>query len=158
MKKMTILTMTIASVFLMNGCDLEDTSDYDTYSSDYDAGSTQSSKLSASQTSNGFIINWSKNNSGYSEVIYTDVLSKTRGNGYPLTTNSKGSYTLSCEVYDQDNTYISYSCKPSNVTYSKKVNFEKGKEYKWLVSDGTDHQHGEVEFTMIYQDGKLSIE
>ena len=160
MKRITVLTMAMTSLFLMNGCDLSDTSDTEVYSSNYsdDAGSSLSSKLSVSQMTNGFTINWDKENDGYSEVIYTDDLSKDRGDGYPLTANYKGNYTLSCEVSTQESTYISYSCKPSNVTYTKKVQFEEGKEYMWLVSDGLDHQHGEVEFTMIYQDGKLSIE
>jgi hypothetical protein len=91
-------------------------------------------------------------------VIYTDDLSKTRGNGYPLTSNNSGDYTLTCNQTSADNTQISFSCKPSNVTYNNKVSFDAGVEYKWLVSEGINHEHQEVEFTMTYQDGELIIE
>lgn len=120
--------------------------------------SAASSALRIEKTAAGFTVTWKKENSGYSEVIYTDELDKERGNGYPLTSNTKGTFTMPCEMSSEDAYEVRYRCYPSNVTYSKRVKLQKGVEYYWLVSDGVEHQHGEVEASMQYVDGQLVIE
>jgi len=116
---------------------------------------------------NEFSLHWVKNEGGYGEVIYTDDLSKDRGNGYPFTSNSTGEDDMVCKNgdgsygYTETDTVIYYKCNRINITYNdypSKVRLEKGVEYKWLVSSGFNHVKGEVEATMIYRDGNLYIE
>jgi hypothetical protein len=107
----------------------------------------------------GFAVFWTKRAGSYGEVIYTDDLSKPRGNGYPLTANYTGVYIMPCTMRYRDAQGASFSCRPSNVSYSKTVRLETGKEYKWLVNYGFDHTHGEVEATMQYNgDGTITVE
>lgn len=120
--------------------------------------SVASSALKVKKTTKGFTVTWKKENSGYSEVIYSDDLDRTRGRGYPLTSNSKGTFTMPCELSSEDDYEVRYRCYPSNVTYTKRVRLQKGVQYFWLVSDGFDHVHGEVETSMQYVDGQLIIE
>jgi hypothetical protein len=104
------------------------------------------------------VLTWEKPSDGYAEVIYTDDLSLVRGRGYPLTANYAGSYRMPCEITTQDNYEMSLTCSPSNVTYTKHVRLTKGVSYMWLVSEGLDHVHGEVEATMLYDGSSLIIE
>jgi hypothetical protein len=157
-KKVITASVLLLGSVLFSGCSMSDYGEEDVGSSSYDyddGGSTTSSSLSVKKSYNGFDIVWNKNNSGYSEVIYTDDLDRTRGRGYPLTSNSKGKFTMPCEYKYEDsdesyNSAVYYTCYPSNVTYKVGIKLVKGVEYKWLVSDGYDHTHGEVEFTMSY--------
>jgi len=154
--KLITTSILVAGAMLFSGCSL---TDYDEVDTSYDGGSTSSSSLDIDKLSNGFTITWHKNNGGYSEVIYTDDLDKERGIGYPLTSNTTGTFTMPCE-FNKEDTYedrVYYTCYPSNVTYSVSVKLQKNIEYKWLVSDGFEHTHGEVEFTMIYSDNELLI-
>lgn len=177
MKNSIITTMALAAaVLLFSGCtggtDIKE-SNYgpirtadggDHISSGSGAGtdmtdySAASSALRVEKSTTGFIVTWKKENSGYSEVIYTDDLDRVRGRGYPLTSNSKGTFTMPCELSSEDDYEVRYRCYPSNVTYTKRVKLQKGVQYYWLVSDGFDHRHGEVEASMQYVDGQLVIE
>jgi hypothetical protein len=159
--KKTIWTTGVlaAGVLLLSGCtDITDTIESSsTYSSGSSVG-TGSSSVSISQTVDGFVLTWEKPSDGYAEVIYTDDLSLVRGRGYPLTANYAGSYRMPCEITAQDNYEMSLTCSPSNVTYTKHVRLTKGVSYMWLVSEGLDHVHGEVEATMLYDGSSLIIE
>jgi len=157
------------SAMLFSGCDALNDTDLNEGSASYSyaggsGGSGESSRndsLAVVKTidPDGFSVLWIKRASGYGEVIYTDDLSRKRGRGYPLTSNTTGSFSLKCEKGQYDDYGILFSCKPSNVTYTKRVYLEKGVEYKWLVSYGFDHEKGEVEATMTYiGNGEITIE
>jgi hypothetical protein len=144
-----------AGVLLLSGCtDLVDAID-EGYGGSGGAGS---SSISVSKTIGGFVVTWEKPSDGYSEVIYTDDLSLERGRGYPLTANFAGSYRMPCEISTQDEYEMRLRCFPSNVSYTKSVRLTKGVNYMWLVSEGLDHVHGEVEATMLYDGNSLIIE
>jgi len=153
--KMTA-TMALAAGLLLNGCtdfsdDSSDTIDF------FDGGSAGSSSLKVEKSESGFLVTWERSSGGYGEVIYTDDLDKTRGSGYPLTSNFGGTYTMPCTYASEDSQKVYYDCEPSNVSYHKYVTLVKGQTYYWLVSEGLDHQHGEVEAIMEYNDGSLTI-
>jgi hypothetical protein len=168
--KKTILTTSIlaAGVLLLNGCtgetDIKE-SNYAPINSGYTGSSStetdytaESSAISIKITTDGFVLLWDKPSDGYSEVIYTDDLSLERGRGYPLTANYAGSYRMPCEISTQDEYEMRLRCFPSNVSYTKSVRLTKGVNYMWLVSEGLDHVHGEVEATMLHDGNSLIIE
>jgi len=152
----------IGAIMLLNGCDLTDVDSTDV-SSDYTLDSSYSDSLAVAKTidPNGFTVFWIKKDSSYSEVIYTDDLEKVRGNGYPLTANYEGSYTLKCEKNSYDDTQIVFACTASNTSedYTKWVTLQKGVRYYWLVNYGFDHVKGEVDATMEYVgNGEITVE
>ena len=111
------------------------------------------------KTADGFDINWHKGYEGYSEIIYKDASNTNpRGNGYPFTNNYTGDYTLSCLQGDDSRPEVVYYCTRPDVTYGTKVRLTQGTQYQWLVSYGTEHDHGEVEYTMEYSGGMLTVE
>lgn len=120
--------------------------------------SSHNDVLSVSKSGEDFLVTWTKKSSSYSEVIYTDDLDKKRGNGYPLTANYTGSYTMPCKFVSKDANGASYSCKPSNVSYSKSVYLKNNVQYKWLVGYGFSHEHGNVEAIVEYVGGVLTVE
>jgi len=171
----TILKTTMAmaaATLLMTGCDIEDhikdskldndlglsTGDSSTVGGD---SSSEVDTFTLTKTANGFSINWTKNYSGYSEIIYSDGDDTTlRGDGYPFTSNAKGSYSMVCvESYSSDSdAYVSYRCERPDITYRSTVRMKKGVEYQWLVSYGTAHEHGETQAITQYVGGILSIQ
>ena len=164
----TTLALT-AGIFLLNGCGMQDLTDEVTQgTSGYDAAGNGtyggsgggSDSFTITQTQDGFVIDWVKKEDGYGEIIYTDDLSKPRGNGYPFTNDYAGTYTLTCEFtgVSSDNTYVGYSCGRPDVTYGTSVKLKKGVQYQWLLSQGIDHEHGETEYVMEYSGNTLTIE
>lgn len=149
--KTTIATVTAAVV--MAGCSLVDESE------EYvQIGGATDTILLAKQ-GNGFVINWSKNYSGYSEVVYTQsVATGERGDGYPFTNNVTGNYTLTCEFASENSTKAYYRCTRPDISAVSSVALEKGIEYQWLVNYGFEHRHGETQATMEYANGTLSIQ
>ena len=145
----------VAMGLLLTGCNVEDViADTGT-----DGGSGSSrDDITLTKTANGFTINWTKNYSGYSEVIYTDGTRGDRGNGYPFTNNATGSYTMTCVQKTGYAPDASYQCTRPDITTTSSVNLKEGVEYQWLVSYGTEHEHGEVEALMSYVGGTLTIE
>lgn len=156
MKTLKTSTLAIAAAAtLFTGCSVDDS----TYSPDLGGGSSsQTDTLSVVKTGEGFLVMWSKKAGSYGEVIYTDSLDKKRGVGYPLTANATGVYSMPCYEVTSATSGATYSCKPSNVSYRKTVSLKEGVSYKWLVSYGFGHEHGEVEATMQYSNGTLIIE
>ncbi len=154
----TTMVLTIAAT-LFTGCSVEDMIE-DTSEEIYtgSGSSSHNDTLSVVKTGEGFLVMWTKRASSYGEVIYTDSLSKERGNGYPLTANATGTYTMPCTMGGADSQGANFSCNPSNVSNSKSVYLKSGVEYKWLVGYGFDHEHGEVEATMEFSNGVLTIE
>ena len=154
----TMIKTTLATAamgLLFTGCSVEDAVTQAT--SGVGSGSGRDD-ITLSKTADGFMINWNKNYSGYSEVIYTDGSSGDRGNGYPFTNNATGTYTMTCVERSSANSSVSYRCTRPDITATSSVTLEKGTEYQWLVSYGTDHEHGEVDATMEYSGGILIIE
>ena len=163
MKTTTKVTtaMALLAGLLLNGCGAGSSSN-----SDYDfldgmgTGNpgVSNSTVSVKPKSDGFVVTWKRKKGGYGEVIYTDDLEKKRGNGYPLTSNSSGTFTLTCNFSSEGYDSVYYRCKPSNVSYTKSLSLRKGVTYYWLASEGLNHEHGEVAAVMEYNDGKLSIQ
>ncbi len=155
--------LAVAAAVAVTGCGVgEDTSSTSSFDLGDIGGTTNvgADSLSIAKviSPKGFLVMWSKRSGGYGEVIYTDDLNKKRGNGYPLTANAKGVYSLKCEEVSSNSSGADYSCKASNVSYSRRVHLENGVEYKWLVNYGFEHTHGEVEATMTYRNGTLIVE
>jgi len=158
-----------AATVLFTGCSVEDTATSlgDSVSDNTGGGSNGTGSATDSgldtftitKTALGFTIDWVKNSEGYSEVIYREVGSDDlRGNGYPLTHNSTGSYRTTCEKYSDDGTRVWYGCERDDVTYASKVIMEKGVEYEWMSSYGTEHELAEAEVHMEYVGDTLTIE
>ncbi len=111
--------------------------------------------------SQSFHIEWDKKTQGYSEVIYTDnsnLPDKVRGN-YFLTDNYKGLHSLDCYL---DGGY--FQCQgtgPSVLGGSRNINttlnLKSGVTYYIRVSEGFNHYHGPVLYTMRYSGSMLSI-
>lgn len=162
----TTLAMTVAAT-LFTGCsvednlgELEDAASSSTVLEDTASSSAGNDTISIVTNSQGkgFSISWNKNYSGYAEVIYTDSSTKERGNGYPFTNNATGAYTLSCVMSDEDTSSVSYSCTRPDITLVSNVRLQKNVDYQWLVSYGTDHEHGEVQAVMQYAGDTLIID
>ena len=154
----TILAMVVATV-LFTGCTGEDmvsSIENDTGG----GGGVGSDNITVSKTGEGFMITWTKESSGYSEVIYTDGSTGDRGNGYPITNNATGTYFLNCtESYSSpSDAYVSYNCTRPDLTLESSVRLKKGTQYQWLVSYGSEHTYGEVEATMEYSGDMLIID
>jgi len=157
-----------AASVVFAGCSAEDlaTDIEDTASSSYDSSGNGSTPTSSSEdsftitkTAIGFDISWHKSYQGYSEIIYKDAANtKPRGNGYPFTNNATGDFTLSCEKRSEDDKEVGYGCLRPDVTYATTVKLVKGTQYQWLISYGTEHEHGEVAYTMEYSGGVLIVE
>jgi len=160
--KTTMATVVAATLF--TGCSLGEVGNElnkDVLDGNNDGGnSSYNDTLSVSKTVDGFIVHWTKRASGYGEVIYTDGTRGPRGNGYPLTSNSTGSFSLDChENYNSSADRVSYNCEASNFSGADKhVILDVGTQYQWLVSYGTDHEYGEAEAIMEYNGGTLSIQ
>ncbi len=151
------MAMAVAAA-LMTGCSVEDAvSDISSGSVGGGSGSGNDSFTIQKQGSD-FVINWNKNYNGYSEIIYTDGSTGARGNGYPFTNNATGNYTLTCSLFGENNRKVYYHCVRPDITATSRVTLEKGVEYQWLVSYGTEHEHGETEAVMEYVGGTLSIQ
>ena len=120
--------------------------------------SSHNDKLTVSKTSKGFLVTWTKTASDYGEVIFTDGTTGARGNGYPLTSNTTGIFSLNCESVEETKTSIRYDCAASNVSDNQSVSFVSNTAYQWLVSYGIEHEHGEVEAVTEYSDGLLTVE
>jgi len=155
MKRLTAILASSVLAVALTGCGGGDISD--TYGYGSGSGSSANDKLTATPNGNDFTVKWTKASSGYGEVIYTDDLSKTRGDGYPFTANGTGDYYMPCEYLYDNSEKAYYKCYPDTVTYSVRVRFEKGKEYKWLVSTGTEHSHQAVAFKTKFENGTLTI-
>jgi hypothetical protein len=159
----TTLTLALGTL-LFTGCELSDTGTEDLGTTSFDSSGGSSSmndslSVVPANGNTGFLVVWTKRAGGYGEVIYTDDLSKPRGNGYPLTANYTGTYSMPCTMSSHDASSASFTCKPSNVSYSKGVTLRTGVPYKWLVNYGFDHTKGEVEAVMEYQgDGTITVE
>ncbi len=119
---------------------------------------TQNDRLTVSKTPNGILVTWTKIASDYGEVIFTDGTTGTRGNGYPLTSNTAGTFFLDCESVEETETNARYDCSASNVSDNESISFVSDTAYQWLVSYGTEHEHGEVEAVTEYSDGILTVE
>jgi len=154
----------VVAATLFTGCGTEDlikeASGIDTSgNSGSGAGSSGNDALTVSKTGEGFLVTWTKNSSGYSEVIYTDGTRGARGNGYPLTSNSTGTFFLNCTEGSRSVESVAYTCQASNITgMTTSVNLAVDTPYEWLVSYGTEHEHGETEAIMEYTSGTLTIE
>jgi len=139
------------AVMLLSGC-LSDSDDTSNGSS-----SSGTDKLTLSKTGEGFLITWTKNSSGYGEVVYNDGQHNVRGNGTPITSNSKGTILSVCKKTGDG----VYSCKASNLSDNsynyKTVRFSEGTQYQWYTSSGTDHVKGTVEAVTEYNSGILTI-
>ncbi|MEA3419145.1 MAG: hypothetical protein U9Q90_07060, partial [Campylobacterota bacterium] len=120
--------------------------------------SSHNDKLTVSKTSEGFLVTWTKTASDYGEVIFTDGTTGTRGNGYPLTSNTTGMFSLNCESVEETETGVRYDCAASNTSDNQSVSFVSDTAYQWLVSYGTEHEHGEVEAVTEYSNGLLTVE
>ena len=146
MKKIILTTTTILAMALFSGCggggDLNSQID-DAINGDVEVGA-DSLRVDPIDNNTGFLVSWTKNSRGYGEVIYTDDLSKPRGDGHPMTSNSTGIVLMSCKQNYIDYSGVHFRCKLTNVTYGYNITLKPNVEYKWLVSYGTDHQHGEV--------------
>jgi len=162
----TTLTLAVASV-VFAGCSAEDVAaDIGAASSPYDTGSNGSTpensdgdSFTITKTDVGFNIDWHKSYHGYAEIIYKDAANtKPRGNGYPFTNNATGDFTLSCEKLAEDEEEVAYGCNRPDLTYGTSVKLKIGTQYQWLISYGTEHEHGEVEYTMEYSGGTLIVE
>ncbi len=152
--------MTVAAT-LFTGCSLEDAVNEENFSSESSqssGGDSYDDSLTVPKTNEGFLVMWTKRSGTYGEIIYTDDLSEKRGNGYPLTANADGTFAMPCYLEDSNDDGAWYSCEPSNVTYEKRVYLKNGVSYSWLVSYGTEHEHGEVEAITQYSDGFLTVE
>jgi hypothetical protein len=150
-KKNILVISAVTAVFGVTGCDLSDTDSSDTTSNFSD-------RVRLERSADGFTIYWSKNDNDYAEIIYTDDLDKKRGNGYPLTANKAGEYTLVCSESSKSSDSVRYRCKASNVTYTKSITFKIDKSYMWLPSYGVEHTHGEIFATMRYDGESVTIE
>jgi hypothetical protein len=111
--------------------------------------------------SQSFHIDWDKKTQGYSEVIYTDnsnLSDKVRGNDF-LTDNYKGLHSLDC--YLNGGYFQCQGTGPSMLggshSISARLNLNSGVTYYIRVSEGFDHYHGPVLYTMRYSGGILSI-
>ena len=160
--KNTILKTTIILALgatLFTGCSVDDFKESDPFNPSSVGSKNDSLAVFKTLSPNGFSVLWVKKAGSYGEVIYTDDLSKKRGNGYPLTSNSTGAHNLKCTLMNSDADGATFSCKPSNVSYSKTVRLKTGVQYKWLVGYGFSHEHGEVEATMEYHgNGTITVE
>ena len=154
----TTLAMAAAAM-MMSGCEaLTDTSSEEFV---YDSGTSSSGALDTitiRPITDGFVIDWRKRYSGYSEVIYTDGNAGARGNGYPFTNNATGDYTMTCTKSYEDSLKVGYICERPDITIRSGVTLEKGVEYQWLVSYGFDHDHGEPQAIMQYVGDTLIIQ
>jgi len=159
--KHTIIKKTLAATLAMTlftGC-VDGIEESTSYSSSSVGTKNDTLSIVKTITPKGFIVFWTKNAGSYGEVIYTDNLSKERGNGYPLTSNSTGVMTMPCTMVSSDSSGAKFSCEPSNVSYTKSIYLQTGVQYKWLVNYGFDHEKGEVEAVMTYQgDGSITVE
>ena len=156
MKRLTAIISSSLLAVALTGCGKGGISD------DYDFGGNSGSYANdtlkvISQNGNDFTVKWTKASSDYGEVIYTDDLSKTRGDGYPFTANGTGDYYMPCEYRYEDSSAAYFKCHPDTVTYSVYVKLKKGKEYKWLVSTGFAHNHQPVAFKTKFENGTLTI-
>ena len=160
-KRVVQALVAIAAAAAVSGCSLSDNSSEE-FASEITGGSTNvgADSLSVAKlvSPKGFLVLWSKRAGSYGEVIYTDDLSKPRGDGYPLTSNTTGIHRMVCKEVAADSRGAKYSCKPDNVTFSKSVYLKNGVRYFWLVNYGLDHTKGEVEATTTYRDGTLYVE
>ena len=156
MKRLTTILASSVLAVALTGCGGGGISD--TYGYGSGSGSSANDTLKAiDQNGNDFTVKWTKRSSGYGEVIYTRDLSKTRGEGYPFTANGTGDYYMPCEYQYDDSDTAYYRCHPDTVTYAVSVGLKKGKEYKWLVSTGTEHSHQPVAFKTKFENGTLTI-
>ena len=149
----------LASIALLTGCGVGDLKESEPFNPS--AVGNKNDKLSVTKINGGkgFLVFWTKKAGSYGEVIYTDSTSKSRGNGYPLTANYTGTYTMPCTMTSSNSSSASFSCKPSNVSFSRGVTLKTGVQYKWLVNYGFDHEKGEVEAIMEYHgDGTITVE
>ena len=155
------LALTLASA-LFTGCSVEDAlSDIDESTSGYSGGTSGNGRdsFTITKTSDGFTIHWSKGYSGYSEIIYKKSdTTNPRGDGYPFTNNATGDYTMNCVLSGEDTRTVGYRCSRPDISAISGVRLEKGVEYQWLVSYGTDHEQGEVEAIMEYTSAGLVIQ
>jgi len=144
MKKTILTTTTILAMALFTGCGGGGIGDIDdVINQDVEVGA-DSLRVDPIDSNTGFLVTWTKNSGGYGEVIYTDDLSKPRGDGHPMTSNSSGIVLMSCKQNSIDYSGVHFRCKLTNVTYGYNITLKPNVEYKWLVSYGTDHQHGSV--------------
>ncbi len=120
--------------------------------------SSYNDKLTVSKTDDGFLVTWTKVSSDYGEVIFTDGTTGVRGNGYPLTSNTEGVFFLDCQSVEETKINVRYDCSASNVSDNENISFVSDTAYQWLVSYGTEHEHGEVEAVTQYSDGYLTVE
>ncbi len=115
--------------------------------------------LTISETDEGFLVNWVKKTSGYGEVIFTDEKTiNIRGKGYPLTSNIEGDFSLDCTLGEESESGVQYECIASNKSNTQSLFFMNDTAYQWLVSYGTEHEHGEVEAVTEYSNGILTID
>lgn len=158
--KNTILKTSIAlalSTVLFTGC--TDFKESDPFNPSSVGNKSDSLVVLKTISPKGFTVLWIKKAGSYGEVSYTDSLSKKRGNGTPLTSNSTGGHSLLCTMTSSDTEGAKFSCKPSNVSSRTSVYLRTGVEYKWLVNYGFSHEKGEVEATMEYHgDGTITVE
>jgi len=148
------LALTLASA-LFTGCGVEDA----VTDIGGATGGSGSDTFSIAKSGDGFTINWSKEYSGYSEIIYMESgTTDPRGDGYPFTNNATGDYTMTCSLSGEDSRSVSYSCSRPDITLTSNVRLKKGVEYQWLVSYGTEHEHGDVEAIMEYTSAGLVIQ
>jgi len=159
--KNTILKTTIALVLgatLFTGCSVDDLKESDPINPS--SVGSKNDKLTVTPTNGGkgFLVFWKKNAGSYGEVIYTSSLSKKRGNGYPLTSNTTGLKNMSCTMRNSNSEEATFACKPSS-GFPSTVYLKTGVQYKWLVNYGFDHEKGEVEALMEYHgNGTITVE
>lgn len=145
------MSVTALALLMLTGCFETD---------DSDEGSSTSSGVDAltlSKIGEGFLITWTKKSSGYGEVVYNDGTQGVRGNGTPITSNTKGTFFSKC-TKTSDGVYL---CKASNLSDNsynyRTIRFTEGTQYKWYTSVGTDHIKGTVEAVTEYNSGILTI-
>jgi len=156
MKSTVVTTLAIT---LFTGCSVGDIGGSESFNSTSVGNQNDSISIAKTITPKGFVLFWTKKAGSYGEVIYTDDLNKKRGNGYPLTSNSTGVMTMPCTMVSYTTSGANFSCKPSNVSYSKSIYLKTGVQYKWLVNYGFSHEQGEVQKTMEYLgDGSITVE